>query len=90
MEELINPKIIIKIDKDFLLKSLAIIFIILGLYLSISGYTNCHKMCEVCTSQKLMPCFLLLTFVGITFIINGLIIYLYRLNKRENEKWYTI
>jgi len=64
-------------------------FIILGLLVSYFNSSLCVGICENCSKEQLSPCFFLLLFVGIIFIISGLSLILtskIRKNKKKNLK----
>ena len=47
-------------------------FMILGLLFSYFNNQSCIAICENCSKEQLSPCFFLLLFVGIIFIISGM------------------
>ena len=81
------PFIVINIDKDFTIKTIGFILIFIGLFLGIINKYFCNSLCETCGNSELLPCFLLLIFAGITFIINGAIMIILRIGKDHKENW---
>jgi hypothetical protein len=54
-----------------ILKKVGFGFIILGLVWALFNHSLCKGICEKCGDTGLSPCFFLLMFSGIVFVISG-------------------
>ena len=57
-----------------ILKWVGVWFIILGLIETLISRISCKSLCAICTTEQLNPCFFLILFVGIIYMVCGLAI----------------